>query len=427
MDWNEDGLKDLIVGEYNGTLRYYRNIGTVGNPQLTFDSYIQVGGVNIDIGSYSQAWINDWNEDSMKDLLVGASDGRVYLYINVGTNAAPVFATTSYVRLSNNTQLDYGSRSGPIVVDLNNDGVKDLVSGEVSGKMYYCQNNGTNEVPSLASPVALQTGTIDIDHGSTARAAIIDWDGDGTTDLVVGGYDSRLKLFLQALTTDPAPIIQLTNLGGYSIPGTGGRLSFNITINNSNPSSVTFDVWTEVQLPNSSFFGPLIYRPDITLDPYGNITRNLTQYVPGSAPSDYYYYYGYVGDQNSLQVYSTSYFYFNKLADGDGSSGVWNVTGWEEENICAPTQQLPDKVSLMASPNPFNPTSTVNFDLPATAEISLTIYNLAGQKVTTLVDGYREAGNHEATWNAVGLPSGVYFAHLNAGDTHVVQKLLLTK
>ncbi|TKJ40858.1 hypothetical protein CEE37_06650 [candidate division LCP-89 bacterium B3_LCP] len=78
-------------------------------------------------------------------------------------------------------------------------------------------------------------------------------------------------------------------------------------------------------------------------------------------------------------------------------------------------------------PNPFNPLTTIPFDLPEATKINLTIYNLAGQKVATLVDGYREAGSHEVTWNAVGLPSGVYFAHLNAGDSHMVQKLLLTK
>ena len=223
MDWNEDGLKDLLVGEYNGNVRYYRNVGYAGNPSLTYEGLLQVGGSNIDIGSYSQPWVNDWNEDGLKDLMVGASDGRVYLYINVNTNEDPRFNATQWVTLGTGAQLDFGSRSGPVVTDLNGDGVKDMLSGEISGYIYYCQNNGTNASPVLASPVALATGTITIDHGSTSRIAIVDWDDNGEMDVMSGGYDSRLRLYLQAPTTSPAPTCDLVNNGGYYIPGSGAH------------------------------------------------------------------------------------------------------------------------------------------------------------------------------------------------------------
>lgn len=428
MDWNEDGLNDLLVGENNGQVRYYRNIGTAGNPSLTYEGTLVVGGIAIDIGSYSQPWVDDWNEDGLKDLLVGASDGRVYLYINVGTNENPRFSTTQWVTLGTGAQVDFGSRSGPVVTDLNGDGAKDLVSGEISGYVYYCKNNGTNEAPVLASPVALATGTITIDHGSTSRFAIIDWDGDSTVDIVTGGYDSRLKRFMQTPATEPAPTMTLINNGGYSIPGTGGTLDFTFTANNQNNATVTFDAWTEVQLPDDSFYGPLIARTNLSLGPFGSLSRNLQQIVPGSAPPNYYYYYGYVGDQSELQVYSQDDFYFYKTGDGDGTGlGSWNCTGWEDEELCQPGQQMPERMNLSAAPNPFNPVTTLNFALPEAGRVNLNVYNLSGQRVASLVDGYRNAGNHEVTWDASGLPSGVYFVKVQTGAQQLVQKLLLTK
>ncbi|MBU1880876.1 VCBS repeat-containing protein, partial [bacterium] len=271
MDWNEDGLQDLLVGENAGTVRYFRNIGTVGNPSLTFDSYLQSGGINIDIGSYSQPWVNDWNEDGMKDLLVGSSDGFANLYINVGTNEQPRFNSEIHITYATGGQIDFGSRSGPIVIDLNGDGVKDLISGEYSGKIYYCQNNGTNDNPQLANMVALKTGTLDIDHGSTARIAIVDWDDDGVMDIASGGYDSRLRLYLQAETTEPAPTVVLTRLSGYSIPG-GSYCDYNVLINNQTASSVTYDGWTDIQLPDDSFYGPIMLR-ELTTPAYGNVNH----------------------------------------------------------------------------------------------------------------------------------------------------------
>ncbi len=427
MDWNEDGLKDLIVGEYNGQLRYYRNIGTVGNPVLTFDSYLQVGGANIDIGSYSQAWINDWNEDGNKDLLVGASIGYVYLYINEGSNANPVFNVEQTIQ-AGGIQLDFGSRSGPIVVDLNDDGIKDLISGDYSGKMYYCQNNGTNSRPELALKVALKTGTLDIDAGSTSRAAIVDWDSDGSMDIMVGSYDCRQKLYLQTATTDPAPIMDLIN-SGYMIPAGGGTINYDFSITNQTGSTLTFDVWTDMQLPSDYFIGPILQREGVTISPYGNITRSLGQSIPGRAASGYYYYYGHVGNLSSLQVYYLDYFYMYKSGSDDGLSiiGEWSCTGWQDEVIEQPQAVMPAEISISAIPNPFNPVTTVRYNLPANGQVQLKIYNTRGQEIASLVDGYRQAGQQEVIWDASNLPTGVYLVDLLAGGAHSVEKVILLK
>lgn len=78
-------------------------------------------------------------------------------------------------------------------------------------------------------------------------------------------------------------------------------------------------------------------------------------------------------------------------------------------------------------PNPFNPSTTIEFYLDRSQNVSLSVYNLLGQKVATVVDRSLGVGKHSVIWDASGMPSGVYFYKLIAGDKSVVRKMLLLK
>jgi hypothetical protein len=78
-------------------------------------------------------------------------------------------------------------------------------------------------------------------------------------------------------------------------------------------------------------------------------------------------------------------------------------------------------------PNPFNPQTTFTFSLPIAGHASLIVYDVTGRKVATVLVGRLDAGVHQFTWNAEGLPSGVYFARFSANHQHRTQKLLLLK
>jgi hypothetical protein len=78
-------------------------------------------------------------------------------------------------------------------------------------------------------------------------------------------------------------------------------------------------------------------------------------------------------------------------------------------------------------PNPFNPSTVASFELPVAGHVSLKVYDTAGRLVSTLVNGWRDAGEHRATFDGSGLPSGVYLARLEAGEFTQTQKLVLLK
>jgi len=90
--------------------------------------------------------------------------------------------------------------------------------------------------------------------------------------------------------------------------------------------------------------------------------------------------------------------------------------------------QLPETFSLdRAYPNPFNPTTTLSFAIPVDAAVSLSIYNMQGREVSTLIDGNIDAGYHSVVWDANSYASGVYFVKMVAGDYINTQKLMLIK
>ncbi len=78
-------------------------------------------------------------------------------------------------------------------------------------------------------------------------------------------------------------------------------------------------------------------------------------------------------------------------------------------------------------PNPFNPVTHISYTVPTTGQVNLTIYNVLGEEVSTLVNTVITPGTYTAIWNAGNLPSGVYFYRLEAGRFSQTNKLLLIK
>ena len=89
---------------------------------------------------------------------------------------------------------------------------------------------------------------------------------------------------------------------------------------------------------------------------------------------------------------------------------------------------LPTEFALQQNfPNPFNPSTLIKYQLPEASHVSLIVYNMIGQQVSTLIDGVEEAGYKSVQWNADVLPSGMYFYKIVAGSFSETRKMVLVK
>jgi len=131
------------------------------------------------------------------------------------------------------------------------------------------------------------------------------------------------------------------------------------------------------------------------------------------------------GDPNILDAFLDCDFGLGGTRSDMGAYGGDNLghpTGIIEEE-----EPMPEQISLLQNyPNPFNASTTIRYYIPNKSEISLSIYNLLGQRVETLVEDAQNPGEHTLTWDASHLPSGVYFARLRSDNaTESIEMLLL--
>jgi hypothetical protein len=110
--------------------------------------------------------------------------------------------------------------------------------------------------------------------------------------------------------------------------------------------------------------------------------------------------------------------------------GMCLVLGMSQDPDFVPLPQEGDVPHLALQqnyPNPFNPSTTIRYELPYASRVTLTLYNLLGQEVMTLVDGHKPAGMYDVQLNAGSLPSGMYLYRLHAANYFAAKRLLLLK
>jgi hypothetical protein len=225
VDWNNDGKKDLLTGEYDGFIRVYLNTNTDSDPQFNGYFRLQNAFSDFDAGSYSCPYVTDWNEDGLFDVLCGESGGKVWLLVNQGTPGNPSFPTTAYVQ-SGSAALDVGGVSCPTTVDWNRDGKKDLVIGETYGEVFYCENTGSNAAPEFNGFTKLKAGFGYIDTGYYSRPYPADWNDDGVMDIVCGDYNGKV-LYYEAI----GPLALKSN----TLPeGSGGTINMELRAGTAN-------------------------------------------------------------------------------------------------------------------------------------------------------------------------------------------------
>ncbi len=207
VHWDEDARKDLLIGQSDGKLNLFLNIGTDASPTFDGGTFLQVGPagskVDMDVTSRATPTMPDWNNDGNKDLIVGDLYGNIHVFLNEGTHDAPDFVSETYIQEDGANLAVPGIRASPVIYDLDWDGKKDLLTGNTTGELLFYSNVGTDAAPTFSGYVLLDADgvAIDLPGSYRSRPSVCDWTGDGLIDVLIGygdggsGGNGKVRLY----------------------------------------------------------------------------------------------------------------------------------------------------------------------------------------------------------------------------------------
>ncbi|MFK7948380.1 MAG: T9SS type A sorting domain-containing protein [Saprospiraceae bacterium] len=198
FDYNNDSLMDVVIGSFgqfdtnngvsNGRLYLYENIGTATEPEFSLVDDDYLGVAAFDVKGVIPTF-GDIDGDMDEDLIIGLFDGTLYFFENTaGQGNVPAFANV----VPNYQNIDIGTNAAPQLVDLNRDGLMDMVIGEYSGAVTYHENSGSIGNP-IFSVVTMpfpnnSLGAIDVRPIGRSRGFSTPhfYDNNGDYELYVG-------------------------------------------------------------------------------------------------------------------------------------------------------------------------------------------------------------------------------------------------
>jgi photosystem II stability/assembly factor-like uncharacterized protein len=238
------------------------------------------------------------------------------------------------------------------------------------------------------------------------------------------GSDGTVLYTFTGGEPEPSPVTidMIPHNPPITVPPGGSFTYTGVLINNTDQHQLV-DVGLYLDVPGIGRYGPIDGILDVPLDAYDTlIAERIRQRVPRFAPLGEYNYVAICGDYPRMQ-YDSVMFEFTVVGGESGSNDNWNTESWIDGGII-----LPKEIILGENyPNPFNNQTSIEFILPEPAQVEIKVYNILGQELETLADGFRSAGRHEVIWDALGYASGIYFYRLAAGDKVFTRRMTLLK
>ncbi len=195
VDYNNDGTKDLLVGTEEGMIALFTNTGTDAEPVFSEYDFLTVDGKTIDVGTHAAPFMVDYNNDGIRDLLAGNGEGSLLYYANRGNTTHSSFAQPTTIYDVHGTRLAVDSYCTPCIVDWDDDNKKDILLGSGNGALVLYRNEGSDSEPLFSPPTQIEVDGAKINFTSQAVPVVADWNDDGGKDLLVRNQEGRVLSF----------------------------------------------------------------------------------------------------------------------------------------------------------------------------------------------------------------------------------------
>ena len=436
-DMDNDGDQDIIKTSTLNSVSPWNDIGNFllfNDGTGHFTNWEKIPGT-----SPYMFTTGDLNDDTLMDVYV-VDDAQDYVDLAVGV------IPDVQVQFQKNTLTDSPrttSFGGNVrLADLDNDGDLDLAIADVDVDIPTCTTGGTSRRFTMLRNEGLHSGTLTDPWGtidnpwnvSAFDMGVLDIDNDGNLDLLMAGCQGY-SVFMQTADTPDVAITLTPESNDIVIPPGGGSFSYDLHLVNNAATAQTVDIWLVIDGPGG--VNRTVVQITKTLPAGADILRTLSQTIPGGAPAGDYTFTGNVGTFPTADASDS--FPFSKAA----GSAPLAVRGWASDLgapgakaeattprlAAAVTEEgLPAAYTLGQNyPNPFNPSTAISFALPEAGQVSLRVFNLLGQEVATLADGFREAGRYRVSFDATELSAGLYLYVLETADFKATRRMMLLK
>ena len=430
-DFNEDGALDVIFGAWDINYVYFgdgKGQFNDSNQQLSSSYSLEVGDVNndshLDVICGNTIWLNDGNGNfTSSNGITGDiaatkladlnEDGHPDIFAIINYSASRVFINDSTGNFTDSGQklgdgtIGTGQITELALGDINNDGAVDAIT---TGWRY----DGSTECP---NQVWMNDGTgnftiseQNLDEGGSHvhGLALHDLNGDGWLDLILAIQDGSRSGRIY-LNDQSGNLIKQNNIGSCC--------GEDVELGDFNGDGIT-DLFIAQSQQGSRVW---------LKDGQGNLTDSGVRLGSNT------YWDSAVGDFNNdgkPDVFAVGYIW------GTGNAApvdIWLNTTVFPDGVKTGYNSVPKNYQLFQNyPNPFNPATNIQYTLGISSQVNLSVYNMCGQKIKTLVDSFQNGEKYSIVWDGTDeknypVSSGIYFYCLKTSDQALQKKMLLVR
>jgi len=438
-DFDDDGDMDIAMVSYwsdwptstGDTLVIYENDGGTGN-------FVRSGAYVTRTKGWS-VHAEDLNGDNIPDITVGYSEGTMMsVFLNNGSGTFG--ARADYTAGEKPINMAFGNLDGDTDMDI-------VVSNRTSGTFTLLLNNGSGvftgggDFGSASSPydivcadIVNNDGNIDVVFPDYNNARLVLYHGDGAGNFPNSDFIECPGYYPYAVTA-----ADFDNDGDIDVAATDEYTHKLLIFENFNHLNLqapdvymcgvdAYDIitadfnddgLTDIATANSSSYDVSVFMNEGSLD-FSGAHGFGAYYEPTALCAE-----DFDGDGN-IDIACTDYSYGTFSVLLNRFDVVVNVDDPDDDI-------LPDRFLLKQNyPNPFNASTAIEYAVPAKSQVTVTVYNILGREVNTLVDENKAAGNYRVVWDGSDysgktVASGIYLYQVRIGDKTGVKKAVLLK